>query len=178
MVTIGDLGNTLSWSTDPGPEDIAGYRVDRGRDGLWSTIVSLTRSTTHTDAAGRTGDEYRLFAVNRLGQEFLVGNARAGTTPSIIAIDAYPNPFSTGELTVTFATMGGLGGGKGRTMVTVYDVAGRLVRTIANDAFDAGMQRITWDGRDDNGAPVASGAYFIRAANATATHSKKVMIVR
>ena len=77
-----------------------------------------------------------------------------------------------------FATAGGLGGGKGHATVSVYDVTGRLVRTIADDLYDAGMQSVTWDGRDARGKQVSSGVYFIRANAGAEVNTKKVMIVR
>lgn len=42
----------------------------------------------------------------------------------------------------------------------VYDVRGRLIRTLADGAFDAGRHSVTWDGRDEGGTPAASGVYF------------------
>ena len=44
--------------------------------------------------------------------------------------------------------------------VRVYDVAGRLVRTLVEGNLDAGPHEIVWDGTDDAGRRVASGVYF------------------
>jgi hypothetical protein len=177
-ITPSSGGTTVAWATNPGPADLSGYRVDRRRDeSAWTTLVPLTRETTVTDAGGRNGDEYRLFAINRLGEELLLGSSRAGT-PSLTALAAYPNPFSSGQLTVDFATVGGLGGGAGQTTVAVYDVAGRLVRTLTSRSYPAGMQRVTWDGRDGNGASVSTGVYFVRSVAGTETNTQKILVVR
>jgi len=52
------------------------------------------------------------------------------------------------------------------TPVTIglYDVGGRLVRTLAERAFPAGAQRLAWDGTDDAGRRLARGVYFARTA--------------
>lgn len=43
----------------------------------------------------------------------------------------------------------------------VYDVAGRMVRTlIMGDISSVGQHTVTWDGRDESGRPVGSGLYF------------------
>jgi hypothetical protein len=180
VVTLADAGGAaLTWSTNPGPDDLAGYRVDRRRDsGAWSTRVALTDKTSYHDADGRGGDEYRLFAVNGLGEELLLGTGSPGRAPSITALDVFPNPFGAGELTVDFATAGGLGGGAGRASVAVYDVAGRLVRTLVDRAYPAGVQRVAWDGRSANGDAVSSGVYFVRSVSGADTHTKKVLVVR
>ncbi len=47
--------------------------------------------------------------------------------------------------------------------LAVYDVAGRRVRVLLDDAvLDPGRHTVAWDGRGENGAQVASGVYFYR----------------
>ena len=46
--------------------------------------------------------------------------------------------------------------------VAVFDVTGRRVRTLLDADRDADRYRITWDGRNDDGRPLASGVYFVR----------------
>lgn len=48
--------------------------------------------------------------------------------------------------------------------VEIYDVAGRLVRTLAAGRMPSGANQIVWTGRDGAGRPVASGIYFCRAS--------------
>ncbi|MCD4828270.1 MAG: hypothetical protein K8R90_02415 [Candidatus Cloacimonetes bacterium] len=47
-----------------------------------------------------------------------------------------------------------------RVQVTIYNVKGQRVRFLADDHWDTGYHEITWNGRDDNTRPVASGIYF------------------
>lgn len=49
-----------------------------------------------------------------------------------------------------------------RVTLVVYGIDGRVVRGLAQGAYDAGSHRATWDGRDDRGRPVGSGIYFAR----------------
>ncbi|MBD3347632.1 MAG: T9SS type A sorting domain-containing protein, partial [Candidatus Eisenbacteria bacterium] len=51
---------------------------------------------------------------------------------------------------------------EGRVALRVYDVSGRLVRTLVDGEVDAGYHTVVWDGRDDGGSSVASGVYFCR----------------
>ena len=68
-----------------------------------------------------------------------------------------PNP-SHGQVTLLLD----LGGASGAE-VTIYDVAGRRVRTLYSGA--AGVERITlaWNGLDDRGRRAGAGVYFVRA---------------
>jgi len=49
----------------------------------------------------------------------------------------------------------------GDAALTVYDVQGRLVRSFPAAAYEAGVQSVTWDGRDMMGRPAASGVYQV-----------------
>jgi flagellar hook assembly protein FlgD len=44
----------------------------------------------------------------------------------------------------------------------IYDVNGRLVRTLVDGARQPGPHTALWNGRDDVGRSVASGNYFAR----------------
>jgi hypothetical protein len=50
----------------------------------------------------------------------------------------------------------------GPVRVAVYDVSGRLVRTVYEGATSAGSRSVFWDRRTDSGERAASGAYWIR----------------
>ncbi len=49
-----------------------------------------------------------------------------------------------------------------RTEIAVLDVAGRRVRTLDRREEQAGPRAIFWDRRDDGGARVAAGVYWVR----------------
>jgi len=63
--------------------------------------------------------------------------------------------------------------------VTLYDVSGHVVRTMAaRQQFPAGNQRLTWDGMTDNGSPANPGIYFVRVLAAGASVSRTVTLLR
>jgi hypothetical protein len=49
-----------------------------------------------------------------------------------------------------------------RVQVRIFDVTGRLVRTLSDRLFEAGNHRLVWDGVDDHGHSVARGVYFAK----------------
>ncbi|MCK4680568.1 proprotein convertase P-domain-containing protein, partial [bacterium] len=51
-----------------------------------------------------------------------------------------------------------------RVHLAVYNVAGRLVRTLVDGEVGPGYHSAVWDGRDNNGVSVGSGVYFCRMA--------------
>lgn len=65
----------------------------------------------------------------------------------------YPNPFNP-STQIDFRLEQ-----PGNVEITVYDVAGRRVATLQQGAMDSGAHTVSWNGRTDAGAPVASGQY-------------------
>jgi len=60
----------------------------------------------------------------------------------------------------------------------VYDVTGKLVRTLVTGSQDAGAHTVTWDGTDDAGRKLSSGLYFIRIAAPGFSRFAKVVMLR
>ncbi len=81
-----------------------------------------------------------------------------GAIPALATVlgAAHPNPFNP-STTIAFTL-----GAAGRATLVVYAVDGRLVRTLVDESLAAGPQQAVWDGRDDAGRVVASGAYLYR----------------
>ncbi len=63
-------------------------------------------------------------------------------------------------------------------VVTIHDVRGRHVATLADERHDAGEFVLNWDGRNDQGQSMSTGAYFARLKTADQTSVQKLMLVR
>jgi flagellar hook assembly protein FlgD len=62
--------------------------------------------------------------------------------------------------------------------VGIYDVRGRLVRTLVDKAMDAGPGSVEWDARNEHGVHVPSGVYFVKARAAGKVLSRKLVVAR
>ena len=60
----------------------------------------------------------------------------------------------------------------------VYDVHGRLVKTLVNGTIPGGAHAIEWDGRDTGDTAVASGVYLIRLVAGKRTTTKKIVLMK
>lgn len=87
-----------------------------------------------------------------------------------------PNPFNP-STTIEF-TIPGAPGTRTRVRISIYDVAGRLVTTLADGLLEAGPRDVVWEGMGSNGGPVASGVYFVRLEGGGETVTRKLVIVR
>jgi hypothetical protein len=83
-----------------------------------------------------------------------------------------PNPF-TGTTTVALALPD-----PAPVTLSVYDIAGRLVRRIDRGVLAAGSHTLRWDGRDGNGRSVGCGVYFLRVAAGDRVEDRKAVLLR
>jgi len=60
--------------------------------------------------------------------------------------------------------------------LTVYDTAGRRVRTLGARQGVAGENAVLWDGTGDGGVRLARGLYFLRAVTAEGAMTRKVVL--
>ncbi len=65
-----------------------------------------------------------------------------------------------------------------KALVRVYDVSGRLIRTLVDEPRAAGPQDVAWDGRDGNGQPAPSGLYLFRLTADGVDQSAKATLVK
>jgi hypothetical protein len=66
---------------------------------------------------------------------------------------------------------------RARSSVAVFDLNGRLVRTLHDGALDAGVHAFTWDARDARGGRVAPGVYLVRASVGESTRIQKMCVL-
>jgi flagellar hook assembly protein FlgD len=65
---------------------------------------------------------------------------------------------------------------QGRYKVDVYDIAGRKIRSVADAVFGSGANRVTWNGRRENGARCASGIFLVRVAGDGESVTGKIVL--
>jgi hypothetical protein len=125
-------------------------------------------TATATDASGNTSEFSLCLLVTP------VTSAETENTPTVAALyQAVPNPFNP-STTIRFDVPdGGV-----RVQISVYDVAGRLVKTLVDDRLDAGRRQVTWDGRNQTGSPVASGMYFYRMTTESYAATHKMLLLK
>lgn len=162
--------------------------------------VTLTKPTFSGGAVGVSGGSYRL--AGTVGEAGVVGRTAGGSfilgqgfwrpglgyvsavapDPQDPAADGavfanalapnHPNPFSGGtRLAFSVARTSDVS-------LEIFDLAGRRVRHLIATALPAGRHDAHWDGRDDRGAPVASGLYHARLAIGDWSATKRMLMVR
>ena len=83
-----------------------------------------------------------------------------------------PNP-TLGPVTFHFSARKA-----GRVSVAIYDVAGRLVRTVVGRAAAPGLQSLSWDTRDSHGSAVPAGVYYLEMRSDRERSRGRLVILR
>lgn len=66
----------------------------------------------------------------------------------------------------------------GRTLLRLYNVTGRLVRTLLESDLAGGHHRIIWDGRDRQGRLAASGVYHLQLHASEGKTATRLVVIR
>jgi flagellar hook assembly protein FlgD len=65
---------------------------------------------------------------------------------------------------------------QGEVSLKVFDLTGRLVRTLVNGVSDPGVHYVTWDGRNQEGAVAGAGVYFYRFEADGVSETRKMVL--
>jgi len=101
---------------------------------------------------------------------FVSGTGPVAALPSLE--QNHPNPFNPAT-TIRFHLPEA-----GPAKLTIYGLTGRRVRTLLGESLPAGWHDVSWDGRDERGRPVASGAYVYRLEAADVVRARSLLLVR
>lgn len=91
---------------------------------------------------------------------------------SNIIASIYPNPFNP-STSINLEL-----GQDGPVRVEIYSLEGKLVRTLMNEERPAGEMVVRWNGRNERGGLVSSGAYFCRLQGNGQTSTAKMVLLK
>ncbi len=187
-----DFSVTLSWKPNSEP-DLSGYRLYYGLEsGSYDyfkqvdqdtcvTVVDLQNVTyyfvvTAYDSAGNESN----FSEEIAWRPSPVGITDGGMMPPALPRSCdlaqnYPNPFNP-STTIRYTVGDGGSGEKIPTTLKIYDMRGKLVKTLVDDNRDPGEYLVHWNGTDGNGTIVASGSYLYRLQSGSYASTRKMVI--
>jgi M6 family metalloprotease-like protein len=135
-ITCGTVGFPYAWSVPDSAGDSCRVRI------------------TAWDTAGNPGSAVSDSTFSILGGTTAVGPGPGGAGLPLL-LRTWPNPMRSSAAVLAFHL-------PDRTPVSlrIYDLSGRLVKTVAERTFAAGYYKMTWDGTADGGTRVGQGIYF------------------
>ena len=156
--------------------------------GIWSSQTVGGTSTLLTGLSSNTGYTVRVRARNAEGTSGWssreTGSTRSAAAKALaeqmaltglegLAALAAPNPFNP-STTLYFQVPE-----REEVALVVYSLAGQVVKTlIPGRTLTAGIHEVFWEGRDDQGRPVAAGVYFYRLIAGDKALVRKMTLLR
>jgi hypothetical protein len=155
-------------------------------NGLCGSWVELVPSGSHvgSDQGARTilvirsdalygfNPECALTAIHDEDDPTADGNTPPDAPQTYALYPNSPNPFNPAT-TIRFDLPRA-----GQVKVRIYDVSGRLVRTLVDEVLPAASHVQQWDGRDDAGQQVSSGTYLLRLETNAYVRAQKMLMVK
>jgi hypothetical protein len=161
LIKTDSIGDTLWTRTFGGANDDVGYSVQQTTDGGY-----ITAGKTKSSGAG--GEEFYLIKTDAAGHVAIAEPKADCTRASAPSLSCEPNPFRTMTAISLQLTA------SSPTELTFFDVSGRCVRTLTANR----TSRAVWDGTDELGRALSSGAYIVRLSADGEYASTRVVLQR
>jgi hypothetical protein len=88
----------------------------------------------------------------------------------------YPNPFN--PMTTIMFDIPDEVETRDHVEMNIFNLRGRLIRTLINREVESGRHSVTWDGRNDLGESIPSGIYFYTLKCGSKTQTRKMAILK
>jgi uncharacterized protein (TIGR03118 family) len=175
-------GILLTWNliADAGPVSFHVYRSDDGT--LWRRLdpdavvgpgLGATYQYLDNTAVAGFAYDYRIAQLGNDGAEQVIGSVQARmTAPAGLSLRADPSP-TPGSTVLAFALPRA-----GAARLDAFDAAGRLVTSIADANWTAGVHRLAWSGVDAAGRHLSPGRYFVRLQASEGTRTVPLTMLR
>ena len=83
----------------------------------------------------------------------------------------YPNPFNPGTV-ISYELLRAV-----NARVVIYNSIGQRMRSLVDEYQEHGSHAAIWDGRDDEGRPLASGVYIYRMTAGWFSETRKMVLI-
>jgi len=152
----------------PGADNLIGEpSVPELIDDQWSWDAGYYYKVAAVDANGNKSD------YAELGPEGVTGGGSPGVPDAFALGQNVPNPFNP-----TTTIQYDVSAGGGAVTLQIFDVSGRLVRTLVDGRQTPGSKSVVWNGTNDRGQGVASGIYFYRMTAPQFLSTRKMVLLQ
>ncbi|MBT6936643.1 MAG: T9SS type A sorting domain-containing protein, partial [Candidatus Marinimicrobia bacterium] len=150
----------ISWTFENVPDEYdIGYSIN---DGVYFDDMRSVNTTTLSVSTE---------IIVRVGTQVL--SIDAEPIPEVYALrQNYPNPFNP-VTTLRYDLPE-----EALVNITIYDMMGRVVKTMVNSQQNAGYKSIQWNATTDEGKPVSAGLYLYTIQAGEFRQTKKMVLLK
>jgi hypothetical protein len=183
MATALDEGIHLTWYVSV-EEDFQYFILEKSLNSEfqeYETFETIDTSYIDLEYVLNETNYYRLAAVDHAGNvseysdlvEAAVLSIDGDLIPEVFALHQnYPNPFNpTTQIRYDLPE-------DANVNITIYDIMGRVVRTMVNTQQNAGFKSIQWNAANNLGEPVSAGMYIYMIQAGEFRQTKKMVLLK
>lgn len=123
-----------------------------------------------------TTDTIRVADISKIYFELIPDKVDERKMPNIAGsfklLPNYPNPFNPSTIIQYDIPKAG------KAEISIYDISGKLIKTMVNQSQAAGLQKAEWDGTNEAGKKAASGYYVYTVKFEQTILSKKMILLK
>ena len=173
-------GVIVSFAVTAGGGTLSSATATTDANGRAATRLTIG-SDPGTNMVSATVEGLSLVTFTATGQEdplasffdtFLGGGKRVALPDRTQLLQNAPNPFNSQTVLSYFLLE------PGPVRLEVFALSGQRVAVLHQGPQQAGYHRLHWDGRDDAGHSVASGAYLYRLVTSEDILTRKLILLR
>jgi hypothetical protein len=131
-------------------------------EGLWYAYITLVNNLGHA---------HTITHVVEYSEPIETPDEHDRAPAAFYLAECLPNPFRT-TTEISYAVPAAE-----HVSVKVYDVTGRLIRSLVDAPLEPGVHRTLWNGKDDASRAVAAGIYYVRMTAGAYEATRKVIVL-
>jgi hypothetical protein len=172
-------GVELSWIVATA-DGLAGFNIYRaeGEEGDYVRVntgaLVPPGETSYRDTEVEPGRTYwyQIGAIDHDGEFYSMRRSVSTPHRTVELQQNYPNPFNPATRIDYYVPRNVY------VTMSVYDVAGRHIRTLVDNPVQTGHHSVVWNGVDARGESVSSGVYFYRMIAGDKAITRKLVVVK
>jgi len=197
ITTATATGVQLNWTTESETENLGFVLERRTGEAEFAEIASYNTNDAllgqgsveyatdyeYVDSFVEAGQtyEYRLGDVDYYGVVTYHATRSVTVTTTLVTgkinqftlLDAYPNPFNP-NTTLKYSIPNYVA----LVNIQVFDISGKLVKTLVDEKQSSGWHEIQWDGTNQSGLDMSGGAYLARVKVGNEIKTTKLMLLK
>lgn len=156
--------NLIYMSADTKNGSIVPAEIRFNINGDPNTLTQITSKYSINGGEMLTGPTYGSNGVTGMEEE---------TVPDVFEVSQnYPNPFNP-TTTIRYAIPE-----NSYVSIKIYDILGREIKALVSEEVKAGVYKVAWNGSNNFGTQVASGAYIYRVVSGSNVVTKKMLLIK
>ena len=178
------IGNTWGFQDEWGNYRLASFLLKINSQGFeeWTMSHNTGQGEIFGRSIKQTNDGGYIISSNHSGDLWLIKTDQNGQLktindnaffPEILSLfQNYPNPFNPTTTLKYDLPEDAL------VNITIYDMMGRVVKTMVNSQQNAGFKSVRWNATNDKGQPVSAGLYLYTIQAGEFRQTKKMVLLK